>query len=510
MTSTPFDNPPLPAEPTLAITSCDSFEGQTLALYLADHLEKKLKKTFIATSTALGGSDTDKPRPPIPEPTSVTPQLVCLVRDTNKCIELSKRPSCKVVQISYDDPNTLSIALRGIQTVIFVPEIEPQRVDWSDRMVDAMAKEQVMRCVTISSIGTDASDKDQLDRFRRVEDRIKKDIRRWTILREGFPFQALFYWVPMVHDQGVLGMPIKRDIEFAPLDITDLGHALISVTFPCKHPHRSDDNNDDDKTADEVQKRLSTLELVEGVPVLHVAGPGDGIERYDGQTYTLTGPETVTGPKLADELTRALQKDKKDKQPEPITFKELTRQEFREYLLALRNKPGETVPMAGGGFQPVASFLKILQHMTEAVKGVHHHQPAATATAEESSSAQAQPPVETGQSAVEGNDEVYNGDLIEIPSDEDGYKSSKRGHGPELEAPNDTEVDLVLELLDYINEGRATFQSGDLLKITGDRGNDAKAFFEKHGRDFRQRSPQSTATPSSSSGSTVVVPEERE
>ncbi|KAF9088270.1 hypothetical protein BGX29_000347 [Mortierella sp. GBA35] len=476
MTSTTFDNPPLPAEPTLAITSCDSFEGQTLALYLADHLEKKLKKTFIATSTALGGSDTDKPRPPIPEPTSVTPQLVCLARDTNKCIELSKRPSCKVVQISYDDPNTLSIALRGIQTVIFVPEIEPQRVDWSDRMVDAMAKEQVMRCVTISSIGTDASDKDQLDRFRRVEDRIKKDIRRWTILREGFPFQALFYWIPMVHNQGVLGMPIKRDIEFAPLDITDLGHALISVTFPCKHPHRSDDNNDDDKTADEVQKRLSTLELVEG---------------------------------LADELTRALQKDKKEKQPEPITFKELTRQEFREYLLALRNKPGETVPMAGGGFQPVASFLKILQHMTEAVKGVHHHRPAATATAEESS-AQAQPPVETGQSAVEGNDEVYNGDLIEIPSDEDGYKSSKRGHGPELEAPNDTEVDLVLELLDYINEGRATFQSGDLLKITGDRGNDAKAFFEKHGRDFRQRSPQSAATPSSSSGSTVVVPEERE
>lgn len=182
MTSTLTGNKPsVPQDPSLAITNCDSFEGQTLALALADYLEHKCKHTNIKKADKEGEDhvhdDPSKPTPP------VVPQLVCITRDKNKCGDLNKRDSCKVVQISYDDPNTIAIALRGIQTVVFVPEIQPQRVDWADRVVDAMKQENVTRCIAISSIGTDASDKDQLDRFRRVEDRIKKDLPRWTILR---------------------------------------------------------------------------------------------------------------------------------------------------------------------------------------------------------------------------------------------------------------------------------------------------------------------------------------
>jgi len=36
----------------------------------------------------------------------------------------------------------------------------------------------------------------------------------------------------MIQDQGVLGMPIKKEAIYSPLDIIDLGHALISVVFP--------------------------------------------------------------------------------------------------------------------------------------------------------------------------------------------------------------------------------------------------------------------------------------
>jgi hypothetical protein len=140
----------------------------------------------------------------------------------------------------------------------------------------------------------------------------------------------LFHWIPMVQDQGVLGMPIKKDVEFAPIDITDLGRALISVTFPSKHHPGGGDYHH------EIQMGLAKLDIAghahththacgehEPTPVVipvtpmtavaPTAGPGDGIDRHDGQTYTLTGPETVTGPKLADELTRALQSDKKHK-----------------------------------------------------------------------------------------------------------------------------------------------------------------------------------------------------
>ncbi|KAG0291881.1 hypothetical protein BGZ98_002823, partial [Dissophora globulifera] len=99
-------------------------------------------------------------------------------------------------------------------------------------MVDIMAQERVIRCILISSIGTDAPEKEQLKSFVQTEDKVKGTIQRWTILREGLPFQALFYWVPMMQDVGSLGMSIKPDVEFTPLDITNLADALVSVTFP--------------------------------------------------------------------------------------------------------------------------------------------------------------------------------------------------------------------------------------------------------------------------------------
>ncbi|KAK3835018.1 MAG: hypothetical protein J3R72DRAFT_452008 [Linnemannia gamsii] len=493
--------------PTLAITSCDSFEGLTLALCLASRLEYKFTKCH--KNRGVG-----KP---------ANPQLLCLARDTTKCGDLNKNPYCKVVQISYDDTDTISIALRGIYTVIFIPEIEPQRVDWADRMIDAMKREQVVRCVAISSIGTDAPEKEQLDRFRRVEDRIKKDIPRWTILREGFPFQALFYWIPMVQNQGVLGMPIKPEMEFAPLDIVDLARALIWVTIPRRVPRyglgaggssggsgqgNADQNNGNKDDNEDIRKALSNLRLPEKElyrPPVPIAGPGDSFGKHDGQTYTLTGPETVTGPKLADELTRALRKDKdkddeddkdsKNKEPDPIVFKELTREEFRNYLLSLRPEPREVVPVLPVPVTsteplPVSSFMQFIQRFTGTIKG------------------DISSPIGPGLSTAEGTDDDEAA-LIGPPSngDEDiaGDKPPENGHGPALGAPNDTEIDLILELLDYINESRATFQSGDLEKLTGERGNGAKRFFEQNSSDFQRPTLPLTAIAESSSASETTT-----
>lgn len=180
-------------------------------------------------------------------------------------------------------------------------------------------------------------------------------------------------------------------------------------------------------------------------------------------------------------------------------FKQLAREEFRDYLLTLRNRrPSESgIPMMTAGFQPVASFLRFLQHMTDTVKGVHHHL-SPFSPEEISSPAPAQiasrADVKTISLSVGDEDDLA---LIDAPSDDDdnnlknksGCKTLKREHEPELDAPNDTEIDLVLELLEYINDNRATFQSGDLEKITGERGNNAKAFFEEYARNFRQRHP---------------------
>jgi len=155
-----------PVEPTLAITACDSYEGQRLALQLAEYLSKNHRRSN-------NGHAKD----------NVPSELVCLARDLDKCALLQQRDNVKVVKISYDDPTSLSLAIRGITTVILVPEMEPQRLDWVNAMVDTFKQEQVIRCVVISCIGTDASEKSELDAFRRMEETVASSIQRWTVLR---------------------------------------------------------------------------------------------------------------------------------------------------------------------------------------------------------------------------------------------------------------------------------------------------------------------------------------
>ncbi|KAI1306425.1 hypothetical protein EDD11_004756 [Mortierella claussenii] len=473
--------------PTLAITACDSYEGQLLALKLADHLEKKYNGDHPSRNLN----------------TPPTPQLLCLMRDASKSGRLITHPICKLIQVSYDDRNALAIALRGVQTMVLVPEIEPQRVDWANSLVDVMTQEKVVRCVVISCIGSDAPEKDQLQRFVTVEDKVRDSIQRWTILREGFPFQALFYWIPMIQDQGTLGMSIKPDVEFAPLDIRNLGDALISVTFPSDLHHNQDqvdivvsesDHGSDVNDTKPPSDGASTRALAGDISHLAIK---DDIERFDGQIYTITGPETITGPKLVDALNRAMEEvkdhngsegepfgeDKKRKPFKPINYKNITRDELRKYLLTLRHKDGSPHSTSYRynivGVPGIRTAVRIFQQATEAAFGGRHtHEVSKPNPSEVSNPPAKEEWIKENADSREGEDKDGN----KCPCDPEDPPAH---HRPQLEAPNDTEVDLILDLLDYINEGRATFQSGDLEKLAGIRGADAKRFCEDYAYSFR-------------------------
>ncbi|KAG9320355.1 hypothetical protein KVV02_002088 [Mortierella alpina] len=458
-----------PTPPLLAITACDTYEGQFLALQLTHHLEQQ-------------HSAKDE---------LVVPQLLCLARNLEKTKLLQKQPSCKVVQISHDDRNTISIALRGVQTVVLVPEFEPLRVDWANQMVDVMAQEKVVRCIVISSIGTDATEKDELNRFTRVEDKVKSTIQRWTILREGFSFQTLLHWVPMIQDQGVLGMPIRQEVEFAPLDIIDLGHALIAVTFPQEHDGGAFDQQDDQGYVP------SDSEQQPSTPV------DESSEKYDGQIYTLTGPETKTGPKLVDALNHALKDAYERHHPQqseglagneplsPIVYKELNEQEARSYLISLRhmrrrieaartvasNMPLSPTGLIGGAYSwqqetlETAFWGKTTLH--DPIPSTDMPYPRLLEEDECDQAAEASGGARTSDPVVGDPHPPCN--PCSAPP-----KQPSKPKGPKLEAPNDTEVELIMALLKYVDENRATFQSGDLEKITGNRGADAETFFEEH------------------------------
>ncbi|GJJ79171.1 hypothetical protein EMPS_11530 [Entomortierella parvispora] len=434
--------PSPPVEPTLAITACDTYTGQRLALQLAEYLSKHHRSPSNDQAT-----DT------------VPTELVCLARNPDKCGLLQKKKNVKVVKISYDDPTSLALAIRGITTVVLVPEIEPQRLDWINTMVDIFKQEQVVRCVVISCIGTDAPEKSELDAFRRMEESVTSNIQRWTVLREGFRFQTLFYWISMVQDQGVLGMPIKKEATYSPLDIIDLGHALIVIVFPPEN---------------------------------------DSGAHHDGQTYTLTGPETVNGPKLSDELSKALtpMKGKPSNPPEvpsPIVYKETSKDEIRRYLVSLREK-SPTTSTFSDGFKLVTKIqedeVATTQSIFQRISGFFQKEnwrKGVGSTLDQSSSAD-------DENKYEAKDLNCGDDPCKCPPRKDprGKKPPPKEKDPELEAPNDTEVEFLLQLMEYIHEERATFQSGDLKKITGRKGVDAHVFFAKHARDFRSRSSLDT------------------
>ncbi|KAG0212246.1 hypothetical protein BGX28_006599 [Mortierella sp. GBA30] len=506
--ASPTNTSPTERIPPLAITACETYEGQFLALQLADLLEKGHKYAVKDTE-----DDKDKTPP-------AAPQLLCLARDLDKTELLQKRTSCKVVQITHDDRNTIMIALRGVHTVILIPEFEPMRVDWANQMVDVMNEEKIVRCIIISSIGTDATEKDELNRFTRVEDKVKSTIHRWTILRGGFSFQTLLYWIPMIQNQGVLGMPIRQEIEFAPLDITDLGHALIAVTFPSlKTDIDHHDGKDDILFISSESDHQQSLAL------------NDGTERHDGQIYTLTGPKTITGPKLVEELNRALEaiheRDTEQRQRaenhdhvplKPILYKQLTEEEVRKYLLTLRNMTPSTrlskcAPWSSSStttfpskasLSPLGFIRGTLGWVQQATDVVFKSQSSNRSNSDVVSPCS--PLLEDEDEQFEHVDEGTKiigkeppNDPCEPPKEpeEPGKKppneplpptrpkEPKKPKGPKLEAPNDTEVELIMELLKYIDENRATFQSGDLEKITGSRGADASAFFKEHAREFR-------------------------
>lgn len=169
--------PPSQPEPLLAITNCDGYEGQVLALHLAKHLEGCFGLKGQAKNNN-GDDKGDKDKPKKPEP-----QIVCLARDLSKCKSLQDCRHIKLVEISHDNPDSISVALRGLKTVVLVPEMGDNQIDLSDQLVDIMVQEQVIRCVLISAIGTDAPEKEHLARYRRIEDKVKNSIQRWTILR---------------------------------------------------------------------------------------------------------------------------------------------------------------------------------------------------------------------------------------------------------------------------------------------------------------------------------------
>lgn len=181
--------------------------------------------------------------------------------------------------------------------------------------------------------------------------------------------------------------------------------------------------------------------------------------------------------------------------PAPVVYKETSKDETRDYLVSLRDRMAKVMTSSDSSefmaeiqkedVAPKQSILRQISGFFQTEKWKKSNSP----TLGQSTSTDC-------ECKSEGKAPGCGDDPCKCPTckDPQGKKPPPREKGPELKAPNDTEVELMLQLLDYMHEGRATFQSGDLKKITGREGVNAHDFFAKHARNFRAH-PSSVAKP---------------
>ncbi|KAF9554948.1 hypothetical protein BGW38_009276 [Lunasporangiospora selenospora] len=260
-------------------------------------------------------------------------------------------------------------------------------------------------------------------------------------------------------------MSVGADIPYSPLDLQDLGDALISVLFPptSDQPSQSTDPTDDLDPS-------FRQELVANA----------GLGQFDSQVYTLTSSEIITGPKLSDEISNVIGNLKRqagaiqDESSAPINYVSMNRDKLKDYLKNLTEKDmaldfnlsAPSLPLWRESL--LTRGFQLLMYPRDLILGYFF-------------------PQEKSKELLVGTHSAPVTQEGEGSSSSLGIEAS-----PRLPPPNDSEVELILQLLEYINEGKATYHSDDLRKITGGRGQKAADFFKRHSDEFKQLTFPST------------------
>jgi len=165
--------------------------------------------------------------------------------------------------------------------------------------MEAIKRANVKHVILFSCAAADANeDSKYLYEFAEIEREFKNCGYNWNcILRADFAQNWFHAWSYPVEDKGQFPLSTGPDKKFAPVRIEDISCALKDII-------RSEEAS-----------VLSNLL---------------GGNRHNKQTYTLTGPETVNGRRIVDELNRAVNAR--------VTFADVDRNQMEQILRALRER----------------------------------------------------------------------------------------------------------------------------------------------------------------------------
>jgi len=207
-----------------------------------------------------------------------------------------KKAGAEIRQINYQDENTLVKAFEGeIDWVLLLPDSDDNRVQNTKMLVDAMQKAgKVCNVVMFSPAGADTkSNLIQLKEFKELENYVKEKGKNYVILRSVWINNLFHLWSKHVMENGKFPLTLEQNQNFAPLQIEDVVEAVHAII-------------------------CSTSSHV-------------------GKSYTLTGPEKITGPQVVESLNRAIGEGN-------VQYQTISREELQKYLQSVRGENERLFP----------------------------------------------------------------------------------------------------------------------------------------------------------------------
>ncbi|CAG8618937.1 15927_t:CDS:2, partial [Dentiscutata erythropus] len=195
----------------------------------------------------------------------------CLAKETNKHVKKLERLGGEIHKIDYDQPESIKDALHGVEFLIFVCEADKNRVKEARILADAAADKNVNNAIVLSLKGVEDGDGKVMNDLRDIEKEVCQRIRNACVLRNAFIQQGFFLWSPNIENRGEINMTPRESNEWAPVNLDDIIYSL------------------------------ECLMLQEGKVVTELN------KKHRGKVYCLTGPELVSGRKIADTINRVIE-----------------------------------------------------------------------------------------------------------------------------------------------------------------------------------------------------------
>lgn len=169
----------------------------------------------------------------------------------------------KLSRADFDKPQTLDIALKGVERALLLPANTLQQVEQETNFIEAAKRTGVRHIVKYSARGADVNAAANVTRWHaQTEKLLEESGIAYTHLRPIFFMQNLLSFANSIAKEGTFALPLK-DAKIAVTDVRDIAAVAVAA----------------------------------------LTEPG-----HEGKTYMITGAEALSMYEIADKLSAAIGK----------------------------------------------------------------------------------------------------------------------------------------------------------------------------------------------------------